>query len=80
MSAGEWKKSTLWRRTMKGFPAGWVTIMRSESGAYTWEVLLVDVEEPAHGGPCSSLAQARRDALAEYKAMGERLERARGGG
>jgi hypothetical protein len=73
-----WKKSTLWRRTMPGFPAGWVTVMCDEHGAYSWEVLLVDVAEPEYGAAVN-LTAAKRAALAKYEAMGEALHRARGG-
>ena len=73
----EWRKSTLWRRTMKGFPAGWVTVMRDDGGAFSWEVLLVDMSEPSFG-TSSGFAAAKREALANYEAMGRDLERARG--
>jgi hypothetical protein len=74
-----WKKSTLWRRTMRGFPAGWVTVMRDERGAFSWEVQLVDVAEPAYGMCSANFAAAKREALAKYDAMGDALHRERFG-
>jgi len=69
----------VWRRTMPGFPAGWVTITRDERGTFSWEVQLVDVAEPAFGRSSANFAGARREALARYEAMGAALQRARGG-
>jgi hypothetical protein len=80
VSKSEWRKSTVWHRTMKGFPAGWLTIEKGQDGAFMWSLVLVDVDGiESKASAQLTFAAVEREALTAWRLAGDRLQRARGG-
>lgn len=79
MKPSEWSKTTVYTRTLKEHPRGWLTL-RADEAFVMWEVVLVELEPVRRGtvfrdgSRATALSRAEREALAAYAEMTKELE------
>lgn len=79
MKPSEWSKTTVYTRTLKEHPRGWLTLWADEAGV-AWEVVLVELEPVRRGtvfcdgSRAAALNRAEREALAAYVVLAKELE------
>ena len=79
MKPAEWSKTTVYTRTLKEHPRGWVTLTADDCFVM-WEVVLVELDAVRRGtvfrdgSRAAALNRAEREALAAYAVLTKELE------